>query len=170
MKRPIIFTTLCLSAAFILTAVWQTVSHPAEPPIRQFSVKQLTSQQIAACSEFKASTNRPRHSELERVQKLGILPYAPFIEENSVLHTAKAGLHAIFPWWFGSATSNISCDYEHPTFMMTREDVIDLLGVPSSSDSNNLRYSVGYLGGGFHFFIVNLHSGYVVGTGGMEIH
>ena len=163
-------TALSLSAAFILTAVWQIVSHPADSPIRQFSVKQLTSQQIAACSEFKASTNQPRHSQLDRVKQLGILPYAPFIEENSLLHTAKVGLHAALPWWFSTATTNMNCDYEHPTFMMTRQDVTDLLGEPSSSDTDILRYNVGFLDGNYHEFIVRLHRDHVVGTGGMEIH
>ena len=163
------FTALFLTAAFILATVWTSVSHVAESPIRQFTVKQLTPQQIAACAEFKASTNQPRHSQLERVQKLGILPYAPFIQENSVLRTAKVGLHAAFSWWFGSATTNVICDYEHPTFMMTREDVTDLLGEPSSSNTSSLQYHIGFLDGRYHIFIVRFHSGHVVGTGDMEI-
>lgn len=163
-------SALFLSAAFILTTVLLIISNVAESPIRQFTMKQLTSQQIAACADFKASTNQPRHSQLERVQKLGILPYAPFIEENGVLHKAKVGLHVVFPWWFGSATSNMHCDYENPTFMMTRKDVTDLLGEPSSSDTTSLRYHVGFLDGGYHIFIVKFHSGHVVGTGSMELH
>ena len=162
------FTALFLTAAFILSAVWTTVTHVAVSPTRQFTEKQLSPQQIAACSEFKASTIQPRHSQLERVQKLGILPDAPLIEENIVLNRAKVALHAVFPW-LGSATTHVTCDYGHPTFMMTRKDVINLLGEPSSSNTSSLQYNIGFLDGSYHIFIVRLHSGHVVGTGGVEI-
>jgi hypothetical protein len=170
MKKPMKLAALCLSVAFVCTAVWQTIPYLADPPIRQFSVEQLTSQQLAACSDFKALTNQPRHSQLARVQKLGILPHAPFIiQEDSVLHTARIRLHAAFTWWFGSATTKIDPKYGRPTFMMTRQDVTNLLGEPSSSNTNSLQYHVGFLDGSYHIFMVRLHRDHVVGTGGMEI-
>ena len=86
MKLAILF----MATAVMLTVVWQAVSHSSDPPIRQFSVKQLSAQQVAACYAFKSGASRPRHSQFERVQALGILPLAPLIREANVLHAAKA--------------------------------------------------------------------------------
>lgn len=169
-KKRLKFTALLLSVAFFLTVVWLIVSPAPALPIRQFAVEQLTAEEIAACSVFKTMATQPRHSQLERVKKFGIFPVVHGIRENSVLHTAKVGLHIAFPWWFRSRPSGVNYASGQPTFMMTREDVTDLLGEPNSSNANSLQYHVGFLDGEFHIFSILLRRGHVVGTGGAVFH
>ena len=109
--------------------------------IPRYSAEKLTQEQAAASRNFKEKTDAWRFPEW-RILEL-VLPK---------FKTYDAG------------PNQLAIDYEHPSLIMTEEDVITLLGEPSNKKDGEFMYYLGWERDSGHWAIIKIKNGMVFGN------
>ncbi len=126
----------------LLMALILSASGGAEDSsIRQFRPEQLSKKQLTLCAAIKKAAQPRDPALLEELIWMQVLPIT------------GGGVEPYF--WPGKVTA------KSPSILMSREDVILLLGPPNSEDNDELAYA-GYNGRKSVTLSIYLDKGYVV--------
>ena len=139
MTKPLIALFLALSQ-FV---EGQTIS--TEP--KRFLPSYLLPDQLAACKVFRDLPTPRNPDELKKLFSLGVLP------------VAKANPVIGHPGEF---------TYETPFILMTRDDVVRLLGKPDSEEPTQISYT-GSTGQRSGSFVIRFNKGFVVAISYLEV-